>query len=64
VNWNFSKPTSKELLGDWQGALMVDEFAGSEAAGQRAAAIQSLLETARLNAYLYTQLIEHVSPIS
>jgi transposase len=49
VNWNFSKPTSKELLGDWQGALMVDEFAGSEAAGQRAAAIQSLLETARLN---------------
>ncbi len=26
-------------------------FAGSEAAGQRAAAIQSLLETARLNGY-------------
>ena len=49
MNWNFSKPTSKALLGDWQGALMVDEFAGSEAAGQRAAAIQSLPETARLN---------------
>jgi len=36
-----------EFLAGWEGTLMDWLFAGSEAAGQRAAALQSLRETAR-----------------